>query len=250
VKTYNKAEKILLDLGITSPIDINLDIIAWSQGVKVNRRTLENCEAWIIGDTEEAIISVNSNTATSRQRFSIAHELGHWQNDRGASFICTSSDMEMGFNSCKFRERQANSFAADLLFPDFLFQPKINRIPILTWKTIWDLSHEFRMSLTATAIKCIDSNAFPIILAVYKDSKRLWFKRSIQVPEKWFPRNEIAVPESIKNKDVGKYPVSANFWFDADGSDDFEVNEQTLQKGGTIFSLITIEDDCMRDLDF
>jgi Zn-dependent peptidase ImmA (M78 family) len=87
VKTYNKAEKILLDLGITSPIDINLDIIAWSQGVKVNRRTLENCEAWIIGDTEEAIISVNSNTATSRQRFSIAHELGHWQNDRGASLF-------------------------------------------------------------------------------------------------------------------------------------------------------------------
>ncbi len=90
------AEKILQNLGITEPEEIDLEVIAWTQNAKIKYRLLDGFEACLIGNKNAAIISVDSRIYPNRQRFSIAHELGHWNHDRGKSFICKTDDI--GFN--------------------------------------------------------------------------------------------------------------------------------------------------------
>lgn len=71
------AERLLRGLGITEPQEIDVEAIAWELGARIKYRPLDNCEARIIGKGDRAIITVNSRSWPRRQRFSVAHELGH-----------------------------------------------------------------------------------------------------------------------------------------------------------------------------
>ena len=43
------AERMLMDLGISEPKEIDLDAIAWTKGAVVNYRPMDGCEATIVG---------------------------------------------------------------------------------------------------------------------------------------------------------------------------------------------------------
>jgi Zn-dependent peptidase ImmA (M78 family) len=76
------AEQILLELGITQPSEIDLEAIAASRKAFIRYEPLDRCEAMIVGN-KKAIIIVNSRSRPERQRFSVAHEIGHWHHHRG-----------------------------------------------------------------------------------------------------------------------------------------------------------------------
>lgn len=79
---------------------------------RVGYRSLDGCEARIIGKGDEAIITVNANSTYRRKRFSIAHELGHWHHYRGKCLACRAEE-------CRPRERSADGYTADLLMERF-----------------------------------------------------------------------------------------------------------------------------------
>ena len=51
------AERILFELGIERPDQIDLDAIAWARGAAVKYRPLDKCEAMIVGTQRRAIIT-------------------------------------------------------------------------------------------------------------------------------------------------------------------------------------------------
>ena len=95
-----QSERLLQKLGITEPKEIDLESIAHYCGASVKFRPLDGCEARIIGRGDKAIITINDRSPYRRQRFSIAHELGHWQHHRGKHLVCRAED---------FRPRDAAS---------------------------------------------------------------------------------------------------------------------------------------------
>lgn len=68
-------------------------------------------------DQEKKEIHVNSNESQQRQRFTIAHELGHYCLGHGSSFRDTSNLEWINKTFDPKKERAANQFAADLLMP-------------------------------------------------------------------------------------------------------------------------------------
>lgn len=98
MKKLSHAEKILKWLGITEPREIDLEAIAWTLGVRVKCRPLDGCEARIVGHNDQAIITVNSRSSPQRQRFSLAHELGHWNHHRGRILVCRADEIGSGEN--------------------------------------------------------------------------------------------------------------------------------------------------------
>ena len=72
------SELLLQDPGVTEPSEIDLEAIAYFVGARVRFRDLEGCDARIVGLGDRAVITVNKLSSYRRQRFSIAHELGHW----------------------------------------------------------------------------------------------------------------------------------------------------------------------------
>ena len=68
----------------------------------------------------ERQIWLNASESPARQRFTLAHELGHWvcQHLEGRSVPVFCRAAEVGVGEGRLLEREANVFAAELLMPE------------------------------------------------------------------------------------------------------------------------------------
>jgi Zn-dependent peptidase ImmA (M78 family) len=85
-------------------------------GLAVDRVEME-CSGMLLPD--ERRILVNASEPETRQRFTIAHELGHWICQCLEATVepvyCRADEVD---ESAKSLEREANVFAAELLMPE------------------------------------------------------------------------------------------------------------------------------------
>lgn len=101
---------------------INVDAVAQRLGVSVFKRPFpEALSALIIRHGDGAVIGVNSNHPSVRQRFSAAHELGHFalhhESQHFVEFGVPLADQGEPPGYDWQNERSANIFAAELLMP-------------------------------------------------------------------------------------------------------------------------------------
>jgi Zn-dependent peptidase ImmA (M78 family) len=57
----------------------------------------------------------------------------------------------------------ADQFASDLVLPSYMFRPRIAKMKRLSLSTVREIKEEFNVSLTATLLKLIEANRFPIV---------------------------------------------------------------------------------------
>lgn len=209
------ADELIDFLGIDSPGEIDVEAIAYSQNILVKYRPLDSCEAKIVGVGDKAVITVNSAQKNERRkRFSIAHEIGHWMNDRGKAFICGSGDIESRFGPAN-PESRANSFAADLLMPRSIAGPRISELP-LTIEGAAELAEQFSTSLSATAIRMVQLSEAPAILAWYDQVRRIRFSRSASVPDEVWPVDRVDHETTAFENLFGNRGITAAEEVDAD----------------------------------
>jgi Zn-dependent peptidase ImmA (M78 family) len=153
------AQKVLDELGIDeAPIPI--DEIAGKLGAKLSYEPFEgkgDLSGMLVRDKTRTVIGINSVHPLVRQRFSIAHEIGHLRLHQGAVFI----DQTVRFNrdeksslAIHDQEIQANQFAAALLMPPGLIaaalKKRITKKPHISEATlISELASEFEVSTQA-----------------------------------------------------------------------------------------------------
>ena len=247
------AERLLQDLGVTDPGEIDLEAIAYHLNATVQYRPLDGCEARIVGHKHRAIITVNARSGPRRNRFSIAHELGHWHHHKGKRLVCRADDYHPRDETSP--ERAADAYAADLLMPHYLFKPIARQQPKLTFKAVAALADAFTASQTATAIRLIEADLFPGFVVCHGPKGRKWFARSPSVPRKWFPQDALD-PESYAISvqfgghadDMMPRKIGADAWFDRRDAEQFEVLEQTMRTGPEeTLTLIGIIDGKMLD---
>lgn len=242
------AERLLQDLGITEPDEIDLEAIAYHVNARVKYRPLDGCEARIIGAADQAIITVNSNSGHRRARFSIAHELGHWHYHRGKCLACRVDEYQP--RTASSPERSADSYAADLLMPHYLFRPLARQQGKLTFKAVSALSDLFSTSKTATAIRLVESDDTPALLVCHGPKGRKWFARAPSVPDRWFPQDSLDADSFAFDVLFGKQAdnpmprkIGADAWFDRREAERFDVLEQTIRTGPEeTLTLIVITD--------
>jgi hypothetical protein len=248
-----QAECLLQELGVTEPGEIDLEAIAYHVNARVRYRPLDGCEARIVGSGNKAIITVNANSIPRRKRFSIAHELGHWRNHRGQCLVCRADDYSP--THALEPERVANTYAADLLMPNYMFQPIARQYAKLNFKTVNALSEIFETSKTATGFRLITSDHSPALLVCHGRNGRKWFVRSPSVPSKWFPQNDLDADSFAMSvlfgngaEDPSPRKIGADAWFDRRDAERFEVHEQTIRIGpDEILTLVLISDPAMFD---
>lgn len=106
-------------------IPVDVEGLVWALGIVLRKPYLANNVSGMIrktGDTFE--ISVNARHAPTRQRFTIAHEIGHFvlhrslMGDGNVDDCAYRSDGSVTNNRIGARqETEANQFAANLLMP-------------------------------------------------------------------------------------------------------------------------------------
>jgi Zn-dependent peptidase ImmA (M78 family) len=248
MNSLTPAERILKGLGVTSPKDIDLEAIAWTRGIAVKYRPLEKCEAMIIGTQRRAIVSVNSGSVLVRQRFSLAHEIGHWQHHRGRVLFCGTKEIGNPANDALNPENQADEFASDLILPNYLVRPYILKLKRITLAAVREIAGEFQASLTATLLRLVKSNVFPILIVCHGRQGRKWFRRAPMLPGWWFPRADLDADSFAFEMLFGgaaesTFPrkIGAGGWFDFRNVDRYEIQEQSFMlPNNEVMSVLTI----------
>ena len=245
---FTPAESLLRHLGIAEPNDIDLKAIAFHVGARVRYYPLSGCEARIVGIGDAAIITVNASSSPRRQRFSIAHELGHWHHHRGKSLACRAE--EHTSQNVSPLERVADGYAADLLMPNYLFRPVAQQQEKLTLKAVKAVADIFDTSVTATAIRLIESGLFPALLVCHGIHGKKWFTRAPSVPDHWFPIATLDANSSALNvlfgrrgDDPAPRKIGASAWFNCREAPYHDVHEQSMRTSDTeVLTLILFND--------
>ena len=117
-----RAVNLLAECGVLgAPVPV--EQIAVANGIQIIRSAAEWSESgFLLRDNGRVIIGINARNSPSRQRFTIAHELGHWLMHDGKPLIVDQSVMinkrdDVSSQATDLQEVQANQFAADLLMP-------------------------------------------------------------------------------------------------------------------------------------
>lgn len=190
-QALSPAERLLWSYGVTEPVHIDLDAIALDRGAQVRYRRLDGCEARLVVSGDRAIISVNDTSQEGRRRFSLGHELAHWICDRGrGSFLCANDDIGPQNAEAKHVEALANSYASQLILPDYLVQSWIQGKPI-SLDTASALRKDFKASLTAAAIKLAKRARQPACVACHGQSKLHWFVKNRAFPTDIYMSREL-----------------------------------------------------------
>lgn len=238
------ADKVIRALGISEPADIDIEAIAQYCSATIVYEKLTGCEARIVGNADRAIITVNSDSRRGRQRFSAAHELGHWMRDRNkVGFSCTNAVFRSQWGPVN-PERGANEFAADLLLPQTIFSRYSYASPV-TLNAVRELAMKFETSLAATAIRLVQHGSFPAMVVYLKQGVRKWSVAGPDVPSALRPREVpsryTVAGELLRGENASPKPqsVQADGWLTHPRSEWYELVEDSVKfRDGSILSLL------------
>lgn len=131
-KARQLARDILTGGGYTVPVDVAA--IAHDRGVAIRYQPLEaDVSGMLVIKDGHPTIGINQMHHPNRQRFTIAHELGHYllHGDLANIFVDAVyfRDAESS-EGTKLQEIEANAFAAELLIPEHILREQFGHQPI------------------------------------------------------------------------------------------------------------------------
>lgn len=227
-----RAEALIADFGITEPKDIDVEALAYASGLEVTYEQLQGCEATLVGFQDHGIATINPCGIRGRERFSIAHELGHWQLHRGRSFQCRVDEQSVTLASERNLEKEADTFASHLLLPSSIFRPRMSLVKQPGFKQIREAASEFETSNLATALRLVNMDFLPVMIALYDRNGKRWSIPSAHVPRRWMLKQMLdedtfaydLVFSGTEKPGGGKQ--SADAWFENDDAGKYEVHEE------------------------
>nr|WP_315491511.1 ImmA/IrrE family metallo-endopeptidase [uncultured Rhodoferax sp.] len=225
------AETLIQELGIAYPREIDVELIAMDAGMLVEYEHLDGCEAMLVGVGNRAVATIKPSPSRGRERYSVGHELGHWEMHRGRSFRCRVDEPDQNFASDKVLEKEADNFSAHLLMPAFMFEPAVKAIGDPNFLNLDELANEFETSLLATALRLADIDTLPVILACFTATGLRWSKPAAHVPRRWFLRKHLDddsfaydyFQNGREHPQLGKQP--AETWFENLDAEKYQVRE-------------------------
>lgn len=173
------ARRLLKAFDVDAPDEIDLETIAWRAGrLQIRYGGLSNCDGRIIANMDGGgIIRVRRAPSIGRERFTIAHEIGHFvlhpapnleKVDGPPQFTMWHSDSE---------EVEANIFAAELLIPEsLLLRVTQRRDPSLA--LLDRAADQFRTSVLATAVQYANYTPEQVAIVLSEGKKIQWAKPS------------------------------------------------------------------------
>ena len=237
---FLRPELLMQRYGITSPEQIDLEALAWLLKARVRYRPLDGCEAQIMGIRDRAIITIDDRGGPERARFSLGHEIGHWQCHKNQNLQCSKDVIGSTRDTGSGKERQADSYSAGLLMPRYMFEPRVKSYNLPSFRSIGELAAEFRTSRTATALRFVDTYPLYSILICYGPKGRIWYRKSRNWPSTLVPAKEVGADSDVlgllferrtETRDTRRVPAST--YFNGNDLQDEEVFAHAVRAGAS-----------------
>ena len=164
-------------------------------------------------------IAYNGKARGERQRFTIAHELGHFilHRSQKQSFNCDSQSVHTGIDGLRQIEREADEFASNLLMPGDLLREWISnqRIDLHVLSAI---AKRFQVSFEALCIRFIKFTKQRAIL-VYWDNGFVKYE--------WRSSSAIKTRARIRRTDDPQEPLPGTLAADASVTQEWDGTEMS-----------------------
>ncbi len=170
--------------GSELPVAIDLEVVrellnqpAFGKGANLKKPIAfdaENFEGALVRNEDQheewGIFYKPRPKSPERERFTIAHEMGHFVLHRGQQrkFNCDKESVYSGIDTIRAIEREADDFASNLLMPGDLLRDWIAKQRI-DFRVLGDIAQRFQVSLEALCIRYIKFTTERAIL-VYWDN--------------------------------------------------------------------------------
>ena len=235
---------------------IDIDAVAYALDiVEIKRERLTTFEGALLTNAERSCVSILVNAASGRLRgrFTVAHELLHFLNDKHVQtedgFRCRVSDIRLrndaakpGMSRHRRQEMEANRFAIELLAPSAAFDACIDITPDLD--QVRKLSNRLDLSKEATARRYRELHEAQVALVFHRNG----LVRYVDRPDGFPPpsvKKHLTMPESVE-PDLASGTLTdlevagPRDWFD--GAPMSELSIQTLyQKKGYGITMLTLD---------
>lgn len=246
--SLSSAERLLWAHGVRTPEHIDLEAIAAARGALVKYRPLDGCAARLVASGNRAVITVSIDDNAGRQRFSLGHELAHWICDANkASFKCATSDIGPQNAEAKTVEANANSYASQLVLPDYLVVPWLGSKAV-NLDLAAAMATDFRASLTASAIKLARRSKAPAVVACHDQTRLRWHQKNLAFPHDFFVRGELHHETPAFEMAFGKSggmsrprKEAADRWLNGPDAYRRTVSSQSVKlPDGTVLTLVSL----------
>ena len=261
VLAERRAENILAELNIaTLPIDPSL--VAKNRGIVVEAkpRTADGVSGMLLRHGNNfGIMYATHIRSKGFQRFSIAHELGHYFLDGHIDYIFKDGNIHescAGFISADNYEREADHFAAGLLMPEALFKTALKN-ETYGLNAVESLAALCITPLTATAIRYVSlcdiacaivlSSEGRINFCSFSEKMKLlpnlkWPKRGSCIPRNSTTADFFNEPSRIAGANRAEADIDIQEWFDGEIS--AQAKEETVGLGnyGKVLTVVTVTD--------
>ncbi|MEO8608829.1 MAG: ImmA/IrrE family metallo-endopeptidase [Chloroflexota bacterium] len=165
----NSAEKqavYILEQYAIRGVPVDVVSLVQQMGLNVAAQELEDkVSGFLIIKNGQAAIGVNQNHHPNRQRFTVAHELGHYVLHRTLSNIFVDSTLTFyrdtnSTDGKTLQEIQANAFAAELLMPETIIRDYLRtyEIDLYDARDVANLASKFGVSEQALTIRLVNLN--------------------------------------------------------------------------------------------
>lgn len=145
-------KRIFTECNVTS-LPIKLKVILKHYNIALREDVLEDSlSGFLYKNRDQHIITVNSMHSDVRQRFTIAHELGHYFLEHHGNLFIDKGHLYRDARSSSGTiemEKEANKFAAELLMPQELLYELIDNHGLEDISDIEDIAEKLKVSTQA-----------------------------------------------------------------------------------------------------
>lgn len=166
VMSAPRAAEILLDSHVPRSAPVDVEAIARAEGIVVRRERLDRTvSGLLLREGSGALIAVNEAHNARRQRFTVAHELGHFVLHPGKAYLVDSTVRinfrdDLASMATDKEEIAANAFAAAILMPESLVRDALRELPpsqvSSPERVVEDLAGRFDVSVEAMGYRLIN----------------------------------------------------------------------------------------------
>lgn len=227
------ARRVISELAFEHPTEAPIETFAFMRCLQVRTTPTAGARANLIRLGTSGILSVSGSLGYEERRFAIAHELGHFEMHAKENYIglCTGDQLLADYETSG-TEAEASVFAAELLMPTDLLQ-KWCDVPKVSWEAVRPLAGEFKVSLTAAALRFVEVGWERTAVVCSRDGVVSWARRSRDfgpVLAKAVPLDRSSIAWDFFNgKTANRIPetVSASAWIPG-ADDDAELTEHSI----------------------
>lgn len=172
------AEAVVSEFG--NDCGLRLDAVAMEMGAKIVEIDSDTYDGVLVrvADTNRGRIGISSRIPVEgRKRFTAAHELGHYVLGHGSEVIqCRPKEIETWDPKVRQDEREANTFAAEVLMPSAVIRPLIARTP--DFQQVEQIAELCGTSLTSSARRFVELSSYQVAVVWSEDSHVVWYRVS------------------------------------------------------------------------